>query len=111
MPVPASLEEEKEENTNEVIAMQTNVIMNQHEVEEAEFEQSLPNREIDFLAQPVQSLPSQQNVSPFKAKNPDAGLSGFKNMSILSNKKDTGKSQYQLNKEQRRKDAKRDGKK
>ena len=38
MPVPASLEEEKEENTNEVIAMQTNVIMNQHEVEEAEFE-------------------------------------------------------------------------
>ena len=52
--VPASLqvEEEKNENTNEVIAMQTNVIMNQHEVEE-EFEQSLPNREIDFLAQPV----------------------------------------------------------
>ena len=46
-----------------------------------------------------------ENASPFKHK----GLSGFKNMHLGSGEKE--KSKYEQAKEQRRRDAKRDGKK
>ena len=79
--------------------------MNEHEIESVNFENSMPARELDFLAQPAKSQNNEGVVigghveSPFKKKNSKSneGLSGFKNMNIASNEKP--KSKYEQAKE------------